>query len=98
MPVIVKYDNGFDTKLLKADKLEALVSQHGSPTFDTARNLWVFADGTTYLFKNPFPGDRRTVTGFSVVPWTDGDRDLREKLSRPDPIRRCCWCRCYHYN
>jgi hypothetical protein len=89
MPVIVSYNEGFDTKLLKFDRLEALVSKHGSPKFDKSRNLWVFADGTTYLFKNPFPGDKRVVTGFSVVPWTDEDRELREKLTCPDPVEIC---------
>lgn len=61
MPVIVRYESGFDTKLVKAARLEALINEKGEPKFDPARNVWAWEDGTTYVLKQPFAGDKRKM-------------------------------------
>jgi hypothetical protein len=92
MPVIVRYNEGFDTKLFMHTRLENLINAMGEPTYDEGRRMWVFTDGTTYILKNPFYGDKRRVVGLSTVPWNDADKGLRDKLSKPDPMRRRCYC------
>lgn len=99
MPVIVRYESGFDTKLVKAARLEALINEKGEPKFDPARNVWAWEDGTTYVLKQPFAGDKRKIVGLSTVPWTESDEQLRAILSKPDPVRRCyCYCGHRWYN
>lgn len=99
MPVIVKYDSGFDTKLLKQDKLEALINEKGAPTYNATSAMWEWADGTQYRLTFKWPNEKRKIVGLETVPWTDSDQTLRAALSKPDPFTRrcCCHCRCYHY-
>lgn len=93
MPVIVKYESGYDTKLLKADRLEALINEKGPPTYNFGTATWGWADGTEYLLRKPYPGDVRKIIGLETVPWTQADHTLRAALSKPDPFaRRRCYC------
>jgi hypothetical protein len=98
MAVIVQYDSGYDTRMVRSSKLEAAINEKGEPTFDPTRNLWVFPDGTTHLFKSPYQNERRRVVRLYTVPQTESDRQLAEILGRPGPgdRRRCHCCgRCY---
>lgn len=83
MPVIVNYDSGFPTRLLKQSRLEKLILDHGHPVFDDKEMIWVFSNGEKYIFKNPW-NDNRKVVSFQVVPFNEGDKIIINSINRKD--------------
>ncbi len=53
MPVIVVYEKGADTRLLKHDRLETLINNKGEPKYNKDQKAWMFVD---VYFETPLSG------------------------------------------
>lgn len=72
MDVILHYDSGFPTRLVKHHRLAALILRDGQPNaIDGFRLIWTksvgrFAATWDYRLKNPWPGDTRKLIRVEV--------------------------------
>lgn len=74
MDVILHYDSGHPTRLVKHNRLAALIERDGEPRIvDGWRLVWSlvcgrFAAAWDYKLTNPWPNDNRQLVRVSIKP------------------------------